>query len=547
MKKKNNTELKDFFEDENKTINAETMFHKNMKVYGLDVLEDRALADYRDGLKPAQRRLMWTAKELKATWENKTVKSARITGDCFTGDTEILTVNNEKLPIAKLEKMIEQGENVYTFSSSETGEIEVSKVVKCWKKTETDNLVKVYLDNDTYFECTPDHKIMLRDGTYQKAIELKDLINYINATVRRYPVSEEYKKNLILKSKQENSAQSKLNLILNDLLMKNIFSNEFRNLNDFMDYERILVEKMFSLLSSFVEYDVAGIYFASPDDFAENKMYIDTIGKNLPKNLLSDINYDFFRKMEEHKTIKGSKFEVVRMLLGKEFNYTFNEFTSKIIIPLIFDKKLIGGICFYSRKNNDYASFRFFDIMISELLAIFKMKYQFNEKEFMSVLDGLTGLYNRRQLEIAIAQEYNRTRRHPSDFSLAILDIDFFKKVNDTYGHQYGDYVLKTVADLMKKCFRKTDLLYRYGGEELIIIMPETNIEGAVIPVQRLRRMVEEYNYEYNEIKAKVTVSIGLTMNYQTFNSPTEIIKSADEALYKAKESGRNRVILYEQ
>ncbi|MDO5307504.1 MAG: diguanylate cyclase [bacterium] len=380
-----------------------------------------------------------------------------------------------------------------------------------------------------------------------KAIELKDLINYICATVRRYPVSEEYKNNLILKSKQENSAQSKLNLILNDLLMKNIFSNEFRNLNDFMDYERILVEKMFSLLSSFVEYDVAGIYFASPDDFAENKMYIDTIGKNLPKNLLSDINYDFFRKMEEHKTIKGSKFEVVRMLLGKEFNYTFNEFTSKIIIPLIFDKKLIGGICFYSRKNNDYASFRFFDIMISELLAIFKMKYQFNEKEFMSVLDGLTGLYNRRQLEIAIAQEYNRTRRHPSDFSLAILDIDFFKKVNDTYGHQYGDYVLKTVADLMKKCFRKTDLLYRYGGEELVIIMPETNIEGAVIPVQRLRRMVEEYNYEYNEIKAKVTVSIGLTMNYQTFNSPTEIIKSADEALYKAKESGRNRVILYEQ
>ena len=174
MKKNNNTELKDFFEDENKTINAETMFHKNMKVYGLDVLEDRALADYRDGLKPAQRRLMWTAKELKATWENKTVKSARITGDCFTGDTEILTVNNEKLPIAKLEKMIEQGENVYTFSSSETGEIEVSKVVKCWKKTETDNLVKVYLDNDTYFECTPDHKIMLRDGTYQKAIELKE-------------------------------------------------------------------------------------------------------------------------------------------------------------------------------------------------------------------------------------------------------------------------------------------------------------------------------------------------------------------------------------
>ena len=89
--------------------------------------------------------------------------------------------------------------------------------------------------------------------------------------------------------------------------------------------------------------------------------------------------------------------------------------------------------------------------MIGELLAIFKMKYQYTEKEFMSVLDGLTGLYNRRQFEIGLEQELNRTKRHPSDFSLAILDIDFFKKFNDTYGHQSGDCVLKQVAQILKK------------------------------------------------------------------------------------------------
>ena len=212
----------------------------------------------------------------------------------------------------------------------------------------------------------------------------------------------------------------------------------------------------------------------------------------------------------------------------------------------LFDKKLIGGICFYTRSDTDYASFRYFDIMISELLAIFKMKYQYTEKEFMSVLDGLTGLYNRRQFELGLEQEFNRTKRHPADFSLAILDIDFFKKVNDTFGHQYGDYVLKTVADIMKSSFRKTDLLYRYGGEELIVIMPETNIENANIPVQRLRRAVEEYNYDYNGVKTKVTVSIGLTKNYNEFSSAAELLKSADESLYKAKESGRNRVVVYE-
>ena len=342
-------------------------------------------------------------------------------------------------------------------------------------------------------------------------------------------------------------SKTRLNTILNDLLLKSVFANEFRNLSDFLNYERILVEKLFSLMSSFVEYSVAGVFFASPDDYAENILYIDTLGRNINKSVLSDVQYDFFKKMEEFRTLKNTKFEVVRILLGKELSYEFSDLKSKIIIPLMFDKKLIGGICFYTRQNMDYASFRYFDIMISELLAIFKMKYQYTEKEFMSVLDGLTGLYNRRQFEIGLEQEYNRTKRHPSDFSLAILDIDFFKKVNDTYGHQYGDYVLKTVASLMKQAFRKTDLLYRYGGEELIMIMPETNIEGAIIPVQRLRRMIEEYDFDYNGVKAKVTASIGLTMNYQEFNSPADILKSADEALYKAKESGRNRVVLHEQ
>ena len=381
----------------------------------------------------------------------------------------------------------------------------------------------------------------------KKTIDMKELVDNINATVRRYPVSEENKNEIRIKDGEDNSAQFKLNLILNELLMKSIFSNEFRNLSDFLNYERILVEKMFSLLSSFVEYQVAGVYFSSPDDFSENILYIDTLGRNLSKNLLSDITYDFFRKMEEHKNLKNTKSEIVRVLLGKEMDYEFSDLTSKIIIPLIFDKKLIGGICFYSRQEVDYSSFSYFDIMISELLAIFKMKFQYTEKEFMSVLEGLTGLYNRRQFEIGLEQELNRTKRHHSDFSLAILDIDFFKKINDNYGHQYGDYVLKTVADLMKKCFRKTDLLYRYGGEELIMIMPETNIEGAIIPVQRLRRTIEDFDFDYNGVKAKVTASIGLTMNYQNLNTTAEILKSADDALYRAKESGRNKVELYEQ
>ena len=218
-----------------------------------------------------------------------------------------------------------------------------------------------------------------------KAIDIEELVKNINATLRRYPMTDEYKAGIAQLASSDNSAHSQLNTILNDLLLKSVFANEFRNLSDFMNYERVLVEKLFSLLSSFVEYSVAGIFFASPDDFSENILYLDTLGRNLSKNLLSDIQYDFFRKLEEIKQIRDSKFEVVRILLGKEMEYDFNDMKSKIIIPLVFDKKLIGGICFYTRAETDYASFRYFDIMISELLAIFKMKYQYTEKEFMRV------------------------------------------------------------------------------------------------------------------------------------------------------------------
>ena len=209
--------------------------------------------------------------------------------------------------------------------------------------------------------------------------------------------------------------------MLNDLLMKTVFSNEFRNLSDFLNYEKVMVEKIFSLLSSFMEYNIAGLFFTSPDSLGENILYLDTLGRNVSKRVLSDIHYDFFKKLAEHKEIKSPKFEVVRVLFGKEVEYEYSDFASKIVIPLIYDKKMIGGLCFYTKEDINYSSFKFFDIMITELLTIFKMKYQYSEKELMSVLDGLTGLYNRRQFELNLEQEFNRTKGLSEDKPFDIL------------------------------------------------------------------------------------------------------------------------------
>ena len=374
-----------------------------------------------------------------------------------------------------------------------------------------------------------------------KSIDLKELISSINATIRRYPVTDEYKSNLTAKAASNNSAQFKLNNILNDLLMKSVFSNEFRNLSDFLNYERILVEKLFSLFSSFVEYNVAGVYFASPDDFAENIIYIDTLGRNLSKNLLSDISYDFFRTMEEHKSVKEFKFEVVRMLLGKELDYQFTDLTSKIVIPLIFDKKLIGGICFYTRHDVDYSSFRYFDIMISELLAIFKMKYQYTEKEFMSVLDGLTGLYNRRQFELRLGQEIATTKRQNNPLCAMMIDVDFFKKVNDTYGHNAGDEVLKAVASQLKKAMIGNGFAARWGGEEFVLIFDRSNVEDSVKILEGLADNIRAMIVYTEGYEIKITMTMGVSAG--TSGDVEAIVESADAKLYYGKEHGRNQIV----
>ena len=159
----------------------------------------------------------------------------------------------------------------------------------------------------------------------------------------------------------------------------------------------------------------------------------------------------------------------------------------------------------------------------------------------MSVTDTLTKLYNRRHFESNFEREYMRAKRYNSPLSLAIIDIDFFKQFNDTYGHSCGDYVLRELAYNMLQNFRQTDMVFRYGGEEFAVILTETPAETAVVPLERLRKLIENYNFKFRGGDLKVTVSIGVSSN-TGFETPWEMFDDADKALYEAKKNGRNRV-----
>lgn len=158
-------------------------------------------------------------------------------------------------------------------------------------------------------------------------------------------------------------------------------------------------------------------------------------------------------------------------------------------------------------------------------------------------IDHLTNLFNRRYLAEILEAEFFRARRNKENLSLIIVDIDYFKKVNDTYGHQNGDIVLAAVAALSQGELRAYDSAARYGGEEFVLVIPGTSLSGAVLVAERLRQAVLEFSFPAPMEDLTVTVSLGVaTYPSPQVDSVDSLFRQADEALYRAKQNGRNRV-----
>jgi two-component system cell cycle response regulator len=161
----------------------------------------------------------------------------------------------------------------------------------------------------------------------------------------------------------------------------------------------------------------------------------------------------------------------------------------------------------------------------------------------MANRDGLTGLYNHRYFHEQLSQDFLRAKRYHEDLSCVLLDIDYFKKFNDTYGHQTGDVVLKALAYVIERSIRDSDLAARYGGEEFALVLYHTNKSAAYEVAERLRQMVESHEVQHNDNLLRVTISAGIaTFPHERVHDSKELIEYADQALYKAKENGRNRV-----
>ncbi len=283
---------------------------------------------------------------------------------------------------------------------------------------------------------------------------------------------------------------------------------------------------------------------------------IPLIGEMIDRFMSSHLIYIFIHKDNKYKLVWPSacKDKNIHSLLDKiteKTEYVMSENSKIGIFPIMNEEKnILGAVVAYSniekllQKDIDY---------LLQLTRQSGMTIQranmYAEVLKYATMDALTGLNNRRQFETRLKQEVSNSKRNNTPMCCMMLDVDYFKKVNDTYGHAAGDCVLKDVSEIIKSEIREYDIACRYGGEEFFIILPQTNIKEASLVAQRLRKVIEESKMDIKEAGLedisylKVTVSVGVCA-YESTMSANEVAHKADKALYEAKETGRNRVIV---
>ena len=279
------------------------------------------------------------------------------------------------------------------------------------------------------------------------------------------------------------------------------------------------------------------LYAASNGDLSKQVAFKGYIGGAL-KTLQANLKHMTWQT----KMIASGDFTQRVEFMG-EFSQSFNAMVMQLDQTL---KELVRKETELSQANED---------LLKEITIRKQTEAALRESEealrLLAITDSLTGLYNRRHFNKLAEAEISRALRYSRPLSVMMFDIDFFKRVNDTFGHASGDMVLKMVAKTTKEMIRATDIPARYGGEEFIVLLPETPVAGAAAVAERLRRRIEDTTVQTEKCPITITASFGVSDYLGETNSKpnerilSEFIANADQALYASKNAGRNRVTVY--
>jgi len=237
----------------------------------------------------------------------------------------------------------------------------------------------------------------------------------------------------------------------------------------------------------------------------------------------------------------------VRSMTEATINNGFAEGEPKTVayIPLVYKSRLLGVLMLGTVSQYREDELHLIGYLADQVSIALDNAIMHHHIQELSITDGLTGLYNRRYVNERMADLWARATRHNEPLTVILADIDNFKAVNDTYGHDRGDEVICRMAGVYRAGARQEDIVARYGGEEFLVVLANTETKDALILAERICEMAREQEYEW--VDHSITLSIGIaTFPNQTATSYTELVRMADQAMYKAKLTGKDRVVAYD-
>lgn len=316
---------------------------------------------------------------------------------------------------------------------------------------------------------------------------------------------------------------------------------------DLSHSESEILNKFRNILHYFFDYDCLTISMIEDSEKKATIKLIDGIKKYLPQENKFNINGTINGLPYTNNALinsSNSTFNLFRFSSTEDFTVTANNFIGG---PVYINEKLWGAIMLENFSKNPFKENdeKLLLLIIRAMQASMLWYTEYQNMYENAIKDGLTGLLNHKTFMDRARQEIERARRFQHHLVFLIYDLDKFKRINDTLGHPYGDYVIGTTAKIIKDNVRSIDLVARYGGEEFAVVLVNTNTESAMMVAQRIVDNIADYNFNIDDKEVNMTISSGLSEYPNDSDTLSDLIQFADEGLYKTKDSGGNGVTIY--
>tara|TARA_B110000196_G_scaffold55676_1_gene46102 strand:+ start:810 stop:2507 length:1698 start_codon:yes stop_codon:yes gene_type:complete len=316
---------------------------------------------------------------------------------------------------------------------------------------------------------------------------------------------------------------------------------------DLSHSESEILNKFRNILHYFFDYDCLTISMIEDSEKKATIKLIDGIKKYLPQENKFNINGTINGLPYTNNALinsSNSTFNLFRFSSTEDFTVTANNFIGG---PVYINEKLWGAIMLENFSKNPFKENdeKLLLLIIRAMQASMLWYTEYQNMYENAIKDGLTGLLNHKTFMDRARQEIERARRFQHHLVFLMYDLDKFKRINDTLGHPYGDYVIGATAKIIKDNVRSIDLVARYGGEEFAVVLVNTNTESAMMVAQRIVDNIADYNFNIDDKEVNMTISSGLSEYPNDSDTLSDLIQFADEGLYKTKDSGGNGVTIY--